>query len=42
MTQQPSPAPRGPISLAFVVVLTAVVVGFAAAVAVWMYWLAGL
>jgi len=25
----------------FVVVMTVVVVGFAAAVAVWMYWLAG-
>ena len=34
--------PRGPISPAFVVILAFIVVGFAAAVAVWMYWLAAL
>jgi multisubunit Na+/H+ antiporter MnhC subunit len=38
----PTPrAPRGLNPLVFVMVLTAVAVGFAAMIALWMYWLAG-
>ena len=35
-------APRGPNPMVFVIALTAVAVGFAAVIALWMYWLAGL